>query len=251
MNDAPPLDRVLIIAPHPDDDVIGAGGLIQRVVAHGGAIRVLVLTRGESNAWPQRAMLRKWSITAHDRDEWATLRAREAVAGLEKLGAAGACAHFLAYPDTQLSRLARASETSIENEIAQHARELQPTLAIVPSVFDYHTDHRAAGWYCHRAIDPKVIATYVVHGKVPSLRSRFTLHLSEDEQRRKREAIGEHASQLLLSRDRFLSYARATETFYIAESDVLRVDSATREKFDRVRHVAYAVTNALRYRARR
>jgi LmbE family N-acetylglucosaminyl deacetylase len=251
MSDTPSLDRVLIIAPHPDDDVIGAGGLIQRVIAHGGTLRVLVLTRGESNAWPQRAMLRKWSITARDRNEWAALRAREAVAGLEKLGAPGAAAHFLAYPDTQLSTLARSEESSLEVEIRGHALNFNPTLAIVPSVFDYHTDHRAAGWYCHRAIDPAVIVTYVVHGHAPALRTRFTLHLAEDEQRKKREAIGEHASQLLLSRDRFLSYARATETFYAAESDVIRVDSAAREKFDRVRHAAYAVVNALRYRVGR
>lgn len=251
MNEIPPLDRVLIIAPHPDDDVIGAGGLIQRVVAHGGRLRVLVLTRGESNAWPQRAMLKKWSITAHDRNEWAELRAREAVAGLEKLGGRADDVHFLAYPDQQLSTLARGNEVSLASEIGKHAAEFDPTLAIVPSAFDYHTDHRAAGWYCHQVLDPRVVATYVVHGKVPSLRARFTLHLTEDEQRMKRDAIGEHASQLLLSRDRFLSYARATETFYIAENDVLRVDSAKREKFDKVRHAAYAVVNALRYRARR
>src|SRR5262245_17016997 len=40
--------RLLVIAPHPDDEVIAAGGLIQRVRAIHGAVRVVYLTDGES-----------------------------------------------------------------------------------------------------------------------------------------------------------------------------------------------------------
>lgn len=251
MSDLPSLERVLIVAPHPDDDVISAGGIIQRVVAAGGAIRVLFLTNGESNPWPQRAQLRKWRITAADREGWAALRAKEAAAGLALLGASDGCAHFLAFPDQELSSIARSGDESVRTAIANHAREFQPSLAIVPSVFDFHSDHRAAAYFCHRALEPQIIATYVVHGRVPPQRTRFTIQLTEAEQRKKREAIGEHATQLLLSRERFLAYARATEHFYIPESDVMRVESALHERVDKLRHAAYAIVNAARYRARR
>jgi LmbE family N-acetylglucosaminyl deacetylase len=251
MPEQPQLDRVLIVAPHPDDDVISAGGLIQRVVSAGGAVRVLFLTNGESNPWPQRASLRKWRITASDRESWATLRAREASAGLSLLGVPDNGAHFLRFPDQRLAALARSGDDRVHIAIADHARDFRPSLSIVPSVFDFHSDHRAAAYFSHRALDPATIATYVVHGRVPPQRARFTIQLTEDEQRKKRDSIGEHASQLILSRERFLSYARPTEDFYIAEGDVMRVESALHERIDKLRHSVYAVVNAARHRARR
>src|SRR5712691_10451751 len=45
--DVPEATRLLVIAPHPDDDVLGAGGLMQRVRAGGGSVRVVYLTDGE------------------------------------------------------------------------------------------------------------------------------------------------------------------------------------------------------------
>src|SRR6476620_10155579 len=39
--------RLLVVAPHPDDEVLGAGGLMQRVHETGGTVRVGYLTNGE------------------------------------------------------------------------------------------------------------------------------------------------------------------------------------------------------------
>src|SRR3954466_10161705 len=39
--------RLLVIAPHPDDEIIGAGGLMRRVHDAGGAVRVVYLTDGD------------------------------------------------------------------------------------------------------------------------------------------------------------------------------------------------------------
>src|SRR5262245_37483517 len=36
-------ERLLVIAPHPDDETLGAGGLIQRVIAHHGAVHVVLV----------------------------------------------------------------------------------------------------------------------------------------------------------------------------------------------------------------
>lgn len=41
--------RVLIVAPHPDDEVIGCGGLISRLVAEGNAPQIVVMTGGEGS----------------------------------------------------------------------------------------------------------------------------------------------------------------------------------------------------------
>ena len=41
------LDDLLCIAPHPDDEVFGAGGLLALLAAQGRRVRCLVLSRGE------------------------------------------------------------------------------------------------------------------------------------------------------------------------------------------------------------
>ena len=44
-------DRVLVLAPHPDDEVLGAGGVIQQAVAQKLPIKIVFLTYGDSNQW--------------------------------------------------------------------------------------------------------------------------------------------------------------------------------------------------------
>ena len=43
------LGRVLIVAPHPDDEVIGCAGLIARLTASGNPPQVVILTQGEAS----------------------------------------------------------------------------------------------------------------------------------------------------------------------------------------------------------
>ena len=40
-------ERLLVITPHPDDETLGAAGLLQRVLARGGRTRLVVLTAGD------------------------------------------------------------------------------------------------------------------------------------------------------------------------------------------------------------
>ena len=245
--DTPDLARVLIVATHPDDDVIGAGGLIQRLLASGGALRVLFVTGGERNEWPQRMMLRKWRIGEKDRRDWARLRRGEAECALDRVGAGAKFSFFLDFPDQQISELARRGDEALLNDLASHVSDFDPTVVVAPSYFDMHTDHRATSYFAHRAVDRRTaIATYLVHGTPPSMRALFTIHLTPEEQEHKRNAIACHESQLLLSRNRFLGYARATETFYAPEYDVVRVDSALHERIVGFRHGVGAVLGALR-----
>ena len=39
--------RLMVFSPHPDDESLGAGGLIQRVLAAGGKVRVVFMTNGD------------------------------------------------------------------------------------------------------------------------------------------------------------------------------------------------------------
>ena len=42
-------DRVLIVSPHPDDDIIGCAGVIQRALKAGAKVKVVYITCGDNN----------------------------------------------------------------------------------------------------------------------------------------------------------------------------------------------------------
>jgi LmbE family N-acetylglucosaminyl deacetylase len=244
-----PLDRTLIIAPHPDDDSIAAGGLIQRVHSAGGVLHVLLVTDGENNEWPQRWHERKWFITAADRVRWGAMRRREALAALKILGVEPGSATFLAYPDQKTATLLRGGDVRLRDDLMAAIRAFRPTLIVAPSLFDVHSDHRAIGNFVHAAVarikqDGKpvpAIVTYVVHGSCPPSRISAYVSLSEAERRRKLQAIEQHQSQMLLSRKRFVSYAASSESFYRDESDLVCLESRWHTLLCAVRHTALAV----------
>jgi len=226
----------MVLAPHPDDDVIAAGGLIQRVLASGGEIAVVFVTDGENNPWPQRLLQRKIFLSDADRAAWGAMRRREALCSLARLGVGERSAIFLAFPHQGIARLARRGDNALSEAMRRTIDAVKPTLIVTPSTFDHHADHRAIAYYAHRAAPEAEIATYVVHGKAPDAREVCRIELSEHEQRKKLDAIECHESQLALSRDRFLAYARRTETFCKSEFDVVRTESAVRERLIGLQH---------------
>ena len=46
--------KIAVLAPHPDDESLGTGGLIQQALAAGAEVRVIFVTDGDNNPWPQR-----------------------------------------------------------------------------------------------------------------------------------------------------------------------------------------------------
>src|SRR5258708_6499796 len=70
-------DRVLVLAPHPDDESLGAGGLIQKAVAAHARVRVVIATNGEANPWAQRFVEHRVVISPRDRGRWGARRKQE------------------------------------------------------------------------------------------------------------------------------------------------------------------------------
>ncbi|RVP23300.1 PIG-L deacetylase family protein, partial [Sinorhizobium meliloti] len=50
--------RTLVVAPHPDDEVLGAGGTIARLAAEGEEVFVAVVTEGKPPAFDPEATAR-------------------------------------------------------------------------------------------------------------------------------------------------------------------------------------------------
>ncbi len=209
---------------------------MQRVLASGGELRVVFVTDGDNNPWPQRLMQRKWFLSPADRAAWGATRRHEALFSLALFGITEASAVFLALPDSGIARMAREGDGCLSDRIQKIVTEFQPTLIVSPSTFDLHSDHRAVSYFTHRAAPKTPMITYVVHGSAPADRIALRITLSDREKLRKREAIECHQSQLTLSRQRFLSYARNRESFYQPEFDMLRVNSAARDRIVGVRY---------------
>ena len=212
-------DRILIFAPHPDDEALATGGLLQRAVRAGAIIRIVFATDGENNPWPQRAIEHRWRITAAARDRWGALRRREALQSLNRLWVNPSAVTFLGLPDGGLTDLLLDGDKRAFTRLRTFIDEFRPTLLVGPSLRDIHADHSALAVLVRLAIEglqspPERLLEYLVHTREsPGEFAAFSLALSGSEKRAKFEAIACHVSQMVFSHRRFFAYARDLELF--------------------------------------
>jgi LmbE family N-acetylglucosaminyl deacetylase len=224
------LDRLLVVAPHPDDESLGTGGLLQRAFANGAEVRVLFATNGDNNPWAQRYWEQRWAINVNDRERWGARRKEEALAAISCLGGSSQCARFLDLPDQGLTKMLLDGGVEIVDRLIQELQEYQPTVLAIPTRLDAHPDHSALAVLLAFAIKgisvpPKRILEYLIHRpRMRIRREQLALRLTREEVERKYEAILRHETQVALSRARFTAYARSEEAYYPfvgATSDVL------------------------------
>lgn len=135
---------LLIIAPHPDDEVIGCSGLIQQVVSAGGRAYVQFMTVGDTNDFSVRGkstsgerkheieqVVRFLGITgydiAYDSDDY---HLKLDIAGRNEL----------------MEYLGRGSTISIQ--------AIKPSIVAFPSMYSYNQDHQAVAHAVHTALRP-------------------------------------------------------------------------------------------------
>src|SRR4051812_23798274 len=164
--------RLLLFAPHPDDESLGAGILLQHAAEAGAAVCVVYLTDGENNPWPQRCLSRRWRLNPTDRQRWAKLRRREAVAALGVLGVSPQAARFLGWPDQGLAALHRSQCPKTLAQLRYLVLEWSPTDVVATDPADRHGDHRALGEIVATLFSPAAPAlskirrwSYLVHGR--------------------------------------------------------------------------------------
>jgi len=196
-----PQDRVLILAPHPDDEVIGCGGIIQKAVAQHLPLRIVFLTHGDNNQW-SFVLDRKHVVLAPSALKAMGLkRCAEALAAARALGADTNDLIFLGYPDRGTlaiwnahwgdqppyhSLLTRAITVPYANAFRPGAphkgeemlrdltaviSEFRPTKIFVSHPADHNPDHRAlylftrvALWNLETRMRP-ALYPYLVHFK--------------------------------------------------------------------------------------
>jgi len=124
------LRRVLVVAAHPDDEVLGLGGTIARLAAAGAQLRLVSVTDGEASH-PN-------STTSVARD-LVRIRTAETRAALAALGASDTEIVRLRLPDTGVGH----HEAALTAQLADLAEGFDAIAA--PWSQDVHADHEAAG----------------------------------------------------------------------------------------------------------
>jgi N-acetylglucosamine malate deacetylase 1 len=111
------MTRILVVAAHPDDEVLGMGGTIAVHTGGGDDVRVLVVTDGSSTQYPGDAQTR-------------ARKEQEAVAAAKELGVEDYV--HLALPDMRLDTL---EHIDVNRVVEEHVRDFAPQV-----VYTVHPD---------------------------------------------------------------------------------------------------------------
>ncbi len=199
--------RVVVFAPHPDDETVGVGGLLFRLAQGHTPLRVVFVTNGDGY---RRALEQDFAVerpTDADYVALGELRQREALAALAHLGVARRDVRFLGFPDGGLAELWRAhwlrthpytspytKESSppdpegvgydgqdLTSIVSGILRDFGPTVVVMPHPYDTHLDHAHTSYFVTEALSeleasgvlapPPTFLTYLVHHpRWPALR---------------------------------------------------------------------------------
>lgn len=125
----------LVIAPHPDDESLGCGGLIASLRQSGIAVHVIFTTDG-SMSHPGSQ-----NTSAIGRCK---MREQEAISALHVLGVDEHCVTFLRGQDSDLPAQGEKGFAGFVALLKGIIDTVQPGLVLVPYEFDPHRDHRAS-----------------------------------------------------------------------------------------------------------
>ncbi len=215
--------RVMVIAPHPDDESLAAGILLQAAAARGASVCIVFMTFGENNAWPQRVIERRWRIGRAERKRWGNRRRQEALAALATLGVSNNDILFLQYPDQEITRRLIRGDDEPARRLCRIIDFRRPTILVSPSLADTHADHSATGVYVRQALallPEKMQDTqrleYLVHtrGKDAAPNRCLALPAKPTQRDRKRRAIACHRSQTRLHPVGLEAFADRPEHFF-------------------------------------
>lgn len=167
--------RLMVIAPHCDDETLGCAGIIRNVLASGGQVLVVVMTNGDGFTFAVKEQFHRLFLTSSDYIQSGYARQVETIHALRWLGLPDDHIIFLGYPDRGLktiwaatwdssqpyrSRYTDSDHSPYTNSYRQNApyagetvlanleqimRDFKPTLILSPHPADEHPDH-AATW---------------------------------------------------------------------------------------------------------
>jgi LmbE family N-acetylglucosaminyl deacetylase len=182
-------DRLLIVvAPHPDDEVIGFGGALRDHVAAGGRALVVALTDG--GAFDNRA-------SPSERRASERRRRDEQVAALATLGLPARQIVRGGFPDGELAAWSTELRTFLRELVADVSMG-ESALVVSPWRHDGHPDHEATATAVLTlvGVESWEVPIWSWHTGTAHRWTDFVLPISPAARRAKRAALRCHVSQL-------------------------------------------------------
>lgn len=244
-----PGKRILVIAPHPDDETLAAAGIIQRALQEGASVKIVVVTSGNHFVKAARLLTRKKALGPGDFAYLGRVREKECLEALKVLGVNRSDVAFLQYPDRGLSLLwkrfneKKHPRDARGEQMAMLFKEIigsyRPTDIYYPYDRDEHADHKGVNGFINNALKSSHQRVrqhlYLVHYEknnwpyFPRL-SRFlplippydlikkgivweVFTLRPGEVQKKDLAVRQYRSQLNATRGRYLIFVRPEEIF--------------------------------------
>jgi LmbE family N-acetylglucosaminyl deacetylase len=192
-------ERILIIAPHPDDETLGMGATIAYLTKAGHTVAIVFITNGDANRAAKRLLTLSPFHRAVDYRALGYRRQKEASLALGSLGVGEGQIVFLGYPDGGLMKLwtdhwvrdtpfrspytkrsypfysnsynpdAVYSGEDLMADLAGILSIFRPTILYVPHEADAHYDHQAANLFAMAALATLQLETcpdvrlYLIH----------------------------------------------------------------------------------------
>lgn len=189
--------RVIVFAPHCDDEVLAAGGLVRQAAAKGAKVTVVLMTNGDGSRYAATLDSKSIRIKPNYYIEFGYRRQKETCAALATVGAANIEVVTLGYPDKGLeqmwmshwndpyiSRYTRDFKSPYANSMTRNApftgrqlmsdvekllRDIDPTDIYIPHPSDQHPDHWATSAFVTEALydsgwlGKRHVGLYLVH----------------------------------------------------------------------------------------
>ena len=208
----PPEASILLIAPHPDDEILGVGGLVASQRAHGVDVSVVAVTDGE-HAYPDLCGSSELGIR----------RCAEQTAALQELGVAEEKIRRLRLPDSDVINHLPELIARLSSMVTAKTHILAPWRG------DFHPDHEACGLAAEQVARSSgaTLTSYFFwtwHRGTPDLLHDLHLRsfpLAPQFSKAKWEALQCHQSQLLCEEgspilpDRLLGPAKRTFEIFL------------------------------------
>lgn len=190
------MSGLVIVAPHPDDESLGCGGLIASARAAGIDVRIVVVSDG-TGSHP--------NSQEYPHNRLRALRESEALAAVSELGVSADAVQFLRLPDRSVPSVGPEAEAAIK-AIAVAADACKASHMAVTWQHDPHRDHRATFALATAARDHRSnlrLLAYPIWGftlppdeVLDDTRPRGFRFDMEDHLPAKRHAIAAHRSQI-------------------------------------------------------
>lgn len=126
--------KIVILAPHPDDETLGCGGTIAKRISEGFEVFIILVTDG------RHAYSKGLGIESNPTpEELSQIRKQEFIKATSTLGVPETNLRFLNFEDGTVQKNAK----EVEIRIVEIMKELQPTEVYFPFRQDFHPDHKA------------------------------------------------------------------------------------------------------------